>query len=251
VNNDSDSNGNEEQEVIVWTKQAAGDYEHLPVLEPGEYAATFSGIKTVAKPENKLTGKEGEDLQQWEWKFDLTDEELEGYTFRKWTSRSLHEKSNAYGILQGMGRALPQDGVPYGISQQIGCPCRIVLKTYTKTKQDGTEEERNYIDSWLPPRKARTAQAASEGLPKPVGKAQISDIIQLAHRAGMPVTSICNDLGISDLTVLSEKKAAKVIARLQEILADAERPITPPDDGDEWATLQEPNEAAQQPTEAR
>lgn len=114
-------------------------------IPAGAYMARLIGFKTTDKPDWKLTGEEGEDKQQWEWTFQVTEGEYAETSLKEYTNRTWHEKAKAHkhaAALLGVP-ALPV-GMGMTTRQLAGKPCQIFV-IEKGTKKD-PNDLRNYID---------------------------------------------------------------------------------------------------------
>jgi hypothetical protein len=121
-------------------------FETMP---PGTYNAKLVGLKVVPKPDWKLKGEEGEDREQWEWTFMVTDGDYAGSRLKDFTNRTWHERAKAHkhaAALLGVP-TLPV-GVGMSTGQLAGKTCQLWVTEVESKKNPG--EFRNYIDKVTP-----------------------------------------------------------------------------------------------------
>jgi hypothetical protein len=145
-------------DVAIEVPQNGGDYEVIP---EGVYPARLIGLKVVDKPEWKLKGEEGEDKQQFAWRFEVTQGDCAGVVLTDYTNRSWHPKANAHkhaAALLGVPEITPE--VAVSTKALAGRPCQLwVIEKEIKGAQ------RNFIDKVTPAPKPRMKPQQTAGRP--------------------------------------------------------------------------------------
>jgi hypothetical protein len=144
-------------DVAIEVPQNGADYETIP---EGVYPARLVGFKVTEKPEWALKGEEGEDREQWAWRFEITGNGAEGVPLTDYTNRSWHPKSKAHkhaAALLGVPELTPD--VAISTRQLAGKPCQL----WVVEKQTKKGDLRNYIDKVTPaPKPRQRAQQAAQ-----------------------------------------------------------------------------------------
>lgn len=141
---------------------AGGDFETIPA---GMYNARLVGFTVTDKPDWKLTGEEGEDKQQWQWTFEITEGDYAGTRLVEFTNRTWHEKAKAHKHAAAL-MGVPTLPVGMGMStrQFAGRTCQVWVVEKESKKSPGTF--RNYVEKVTPTpqprmRPQKPAQAAT------------------------------------------------------------------------------------------
>lgn len=143
----------EDEEINV---PEAHVFETIP---PGTYIAKLVSFRTVDKPAWKLTGAEGEDKMQYEWRFLITEGEYAGIKLTDYTNRTFHEKAKAHkhaAALLGVPSLTP--GVNRSTRELAGKSAQVWVTEVESKKEPGTY--RNYVDKLLPLPAARQRRNA-------------------------------------------------------------------------------------------
>lgn len=151
MNNTAQIEQDEDIEMVV--PEAGSDREVIPA---GVYSAKCVRIFTDSVPDWKIQTKPDPEGKQWVWVFEITTGDYAGMQFYDYTTRTLHEKSNAHKhALALMNLPALAPGTAFHAKDLIGLPCRIAL---SDTNKKG--EPRNFIDRVLSRRNPTTAKTS-------------------------------------------------------------------------------------------
>ncbi len=173
------------EDIDIMVPQSGSDYLTIPA---GIYNARLVGFKTLDKPDWKLKGEEGEDLQQWEWTFEVTDGEYQGTRIADWTNRVWGERAKAHAHAAALlGVPTLPVGVGMSTGQLAGKPCQIWV-IEKPTKKDATIF-RNYIEKVTPlpqARQRRNAIDQRQGVPTAADEKRHREAVPRQQLAGYP-----------------------------------------------------------------
>lgn len=136
----------EVEDIDIEVPQGGSDQEIIP---QGMYTARLVKLKTVAKPDWKLKGEEGEDREQYEWVFEIVEGDWQGYRLNDYTNRTFHPKATAHkhaAALFGVPELVP--GIHTSTRALAGKACQIWI--IEKATQQGKGPIRNYIEKVTP-----------------------------------------------------------------------------------------------------
>ena len=133
-------------EEITWPVPEPGEGKEYEILPEDSYAATLWAVKTVDKPDWMRASDQAKpdydadtyDTQQWEWIFEVQDEEYQGQRLSAYMNRSLHPKSNGFRFMVPLLGRVPEPGETIGFGQLVG----LALQNH---RQDQGQEGRHAV----------------------------------------------------------------------------------------------------------